>query len=186
MIFFNFSPEVDKIGNKGQIRLGGNQFKSGLIISCPEDADPTIGLNKKYTVVLDANGCPEIVKQDDDPTIYFLLSSEGKGKDRLGNGTIMILKNQCDHFKTLLVGENATVRYGIHGKWTSKLLQLRSDNAVIRVRFGYNLPEELYIIHNGEIFSSSLDESSNFYKSTGICMPYKTDVYSLEHDWTAK
>jgi hypothetical protein len=64
-------------------------------------------------------------------------------------------------------------------------MQLRADNAVIRVRLGYNLPDEYYIIHNREVYLSSLDESRSFYASLGIQMPYRNSANSLERDWTS-
>jgi hypothetical protein len=188
MLYLNFSPVVTRENNINYIRIGGNYYsKKGMVITCPDDADLKFGLNANYTIISGANGYPEIAMQDDE-NLYFLLSSEGKDKDKdsLGNGSIMVLKKQREYFFILLSGESAVVRYGVPCNWTCKLLQLRADNAVIRVRLGYNLPEEFYIIHNKEVVLSSLDDSSSIYASQGIQMPYRTSANSLERDWTSK
>lgn len=143
-----------------------------MALTCPEGTEIKVGLNSDYTVGTTKSGKPRIVKKDDD-TMYLTLSAEG-GYTRRGNGTIKVLEAHKDEFEVMARGNGADGAAGRIGYWDCMLIKAPSTDAIIRVRTsgaGYGTPNDLYVIHEGNVYHCHLDTLEECCENLGIDIP---------------
>lgn len=164
-------------GTSFSINAGeAGERRSFMPLPCREFTRVYEGMNEYLVIGHTRKGKPCIKQSTMSKEIYLLLSAKGHNKELLpGNGRIYAMTKDFDKFYVIAKGYGGEGELAKKSKWDVFLLYSPKD-CIFRVKYrgaSKEIPNDIFLISNGVVFKSNINEIEELCKNLNIEVPCK-------------